>query len=149
MVYFECLSLLFTFPVGGVGNQAHKLWMAVSFSCFHFFFHFQFSSLAVLLTALVEIELSLQRAWIQLSRVCEQGCCKTSVMVWETHTKRVKRAARLSVFLWLFMKALSSVHVFCGLSWEHCWSILGSYMECLLPRKKIKFLALLSDGRVF
>lgn len=31
MFYYWCLSLLFTFPVGGVGNQVHKLWLAVSF----------------------------------------------------------------------------------------------------------------------
>lgn len=58
MFYFGCMSLLFTFPVGGVGNQVHKLRLAVSF------FYFQFISVAALSTALMEIKLFLQKAHI-------------------------------------------------------------------------------------
>lgn len=102
-----------------------------------FFSHFQFSSQAVLLTALVEIELSLQRTWIQLN-ICEQGCCKTSVIVLEMQTKRIKRVARL--FLLLFMKALNSLYVFCRLSWEHCWAVQVAAWSACFPEKKSNFL---------
>lgn len=57
MFYFGYASLLFTFPVGGVGNGLHKLRLAVSLFLF-VLFYFQFISVAVLLAALMEIGFS-------------------------------------------------------------------------------------------
>lgn len=75
MFYFGCMSLLFTFPVGGVGNQVHKLQLVVSF-----FFLIPVYLCVSILTALMAIKLSLQKAHIQVN-ICEQVCHKTSVMM--------------------------------------------------------------------
>lgn len=136
MLYFGHMPLLFTSPVGGVGNQVHKLWLAVP--CFNFFFHFQFSSQTVLLTSLVEIELALQRTWIQLN-ICEQSCYKTWVIVWEMKTKRIKGCKTVCFCgcLWrtwaLYMFSVGFLENIAGAVWLAAWS-------ACFPQKKSNFL---------
>lgn len=105
---------------------------------FFFIFNFQFSSEAVLLTDLVKIEFSLQRTWIQLN-ICEQGYSKTSIIVWEMQTKRIKgcKTVCFSGCLWrpwaLYMFSVGFLGNIVGPVWVAAWS-------AFFPEKKPNFL---------